>query len=96
MSNELSKYGACLMKELGGECEGNLTDHLLFVGQLKTPTCDKHYKSHLVIMFLHKQDIKVEELLTMSDENRTDKINEISIKLGKSVEELLEEAQKYE
>ncbi len=91
----MSKDLVCVLEEMGEGCNGELKERN-WLRQIKAPICDFHYKKHLVILSLYQNGVNIEDVLTMTGDEREFKLNEISSSINKSVDELLDEAYKYD
>ena len=81
----------CLIKALGADCDGELKERILF-GQLKVAACDKHYRSHLVILALNKGSLSTDEILSIGHDERETKLAEFAESSEKTIQLLLDEA----
>lgn len=55
---------------MGTPCSGGAAKFYMFDKQLNVPCCDGHYKEHLDVMILARNDYDVEKVLDMTSEDR--------------------------
>ena len=65
----------------GTECCGVVHNALVFGGEIRVPICESHLHEHRVIMSLAQNGIDIEEVLTMTAEQREKCLASKDIKL---------------
>ena len=85
----------CLWKVLGADCNGELKERTLF-SQLNVSMCDRHYRSHFVIIALNKSGLSTDEILSIGHDEREVKLAELAESSGKTIQLLLDNAKVFD
>lgn len=80
---------------MGTDCAGEVSEELMFRGQLKVPVCSRHYNDHLKLSLLIKDGGRdTEELLELTAEQRDEELNKLLA--GRDLNAALQEMRELE
>jgi hypothetical protein len=77
----------------GCENTGEVLIRSIFNKQLSAAMCESCFRSHLVVIALHKHNQNVEEVLNITSKERETLLKELCAKDDKDMEELLKETE---